>query len=94
MSPTVQVYFHHLVPSFYLIEAEFSPFRFTFSGYVLDSLVENRCGFIAQLNLAGRPCDAFGNDILNLTIRVTYETTSRCVSASLPILVLYGVNSN
>ncbi|KAI9452134.1 glycosyl hydrolases family 31-domain-containing protein [Lactarius psammicola] len=46
-------------------------------GYVLDSLIENRSGFTAQLNLAGRPCDAFGDDILNLTIRVTYETTSR-----------------
>ncbi|KAH8977329.1 glycosyl hydrolases family 31-domain-containing protein [Lactarius hatsudake] len=46
-------------------------------GYVLDSFVENRSGFTAQLNLAGRPCNAFGDDILNLTIRVTYETTSR-----------------
>ncbi|KAH9022012.1 glycosyl hydrolases family 31-domain-containing protein [Lactarius pseudohatsudake] len=46
-------------------------------GYVLDSFVENQSGFTAQLNLAGRPCDAFGEDILNLTIRVTYETTSR-----------------
>jgi hypothetical protein len=63
-------------------------------GYVLDSLVENWSGFTAQLNLAGRPCDAFGYDILNLTIRVTHETTSRCVSASVPVLVLYGANSN
>ncbi|KAF8268968.1 glycosyl hydrolases family 31-domain-containing protein [Lactarius quietus] len=46
-------------------------------GYVLDSLVENWSGFTAQLNLAGRPCNAFGDDILNLTIRVTSETTSR-----------------
>jgi hypothetical protein len=93
MSLTVQVYFHHLLLSSCRIQAEFTLFFF-FSGYVLDSLVENWSGFTAQLNLAGRPCDAFGYDILNLTIRVTHETTSRCVSASVPVLVLYGANSN
>jgi alpha-glucosidase len=48
-------------------------------GYALDpdSFRENRNGFTAQLNLAGPPCDAFGKDILNLTIQVTYETSSR-----------------
>ena len=75
------------------INRMFSP-SFFFSGYVLDSIVENWGGLTAQLNLAGHPCDAFGDDILNLTIRVTYETTSRCVSAFVPVLVLLGVNSN
>ncbi|KAH9974514.1 glycosyl hydrolases family 31-domain-containing protein [Russula compacta] len=46
-------------------------------GYTLDSLKEARNGFTAQLNLAGPPCNAFGKDILNLTIQVTYETASR-----------------
>ncbi|KAH9952633.1 glycosyl hydrolases family 31-domain-containing protein [Russula dissimulans] len=46
-------------------------------GYTLDSLRENKNGFTAQLHLAGPPCNAFGNDIENLTIRVAYETTSR-----------------
>ena len=50
-----------------------------FTGYTLDSFREDRNGFTAQLNLAGAPCNAFGNDILNLTIQVTYETASRCV---------------
>ena len=69
-------------------------FFFFFSGYVLDSIVENWGGLTAQLNLAGHPCDAFGDDILNLTIRVTYETTSRCVSAFIPVFVPLGANSS
>jgi hypothetical protein len=50
-------------------------------GYTLDSLSENQLGngFTAQLNLAGPPCDAYGSDILNLTLQVTYETASRSV---------------
>lgn len=50
-----------------------------FLGYTLDSLREARNGFTAQLNLAGPPCNAFGKDILNLTIQVRYETASRYV---------------
>jgi hypothetical protein len=52
-----------------------------FPGYTLDSLTENQLGngFTAQLNLAGPPCNAFGKDILNLTLQVTYETSSRSV---------------
>jgi hypothetical protein len=48
-------------------------------GYALDpdSLRENRNGLTAQLNLAGPPCNAFGKDILNLTIQITYGTASR-----------------
>ena len=55
--------------------------NYRFPGYILDSLSENQLGngFTAQLNLAGPPCNAFGSDILNLTIQVTYETNSRCV---------------
>ncbi len=51
----------------------------TTAGYDLDpgSLSESRNGFAAQLNLAGPPCNAFGTDILNLTIQVTYDTASR-----------------
>ncbi|KAE9388539.1 hypothetical protein BT96DRAFT_968077 [Gymnopus androsaceus JB14] len=32
---------------------------------------------IAQLSLAGSPCNAFGTDFENLTIQVTYETENR-----------------
>lgn len=46
-------------------------------GYALSRLHENEFGLTAQLNLAGEPCDAFGHDISNLTIEVTYETGSR-----------------
>ncbi len=47
------------------------------SGYTLDSLKETETGLTAQLNLAGDACNAFGNDIANLTIQVTYETETR-----------------
>ncbi len=78
--------------NFRLLLLSFRQIYLFFSGYVLDSLVENRSGFTAQLNLAGRPCDAFGHDILNLTIQVSYETTSRCVSVSVPALNLHSAN--
>ena len=51
---------------------------FTYTpGYTLSHLDENEFGLTAQLNLAGKPCNAFGNDILNLSIEITYETITR-----------------
>lgn len=49
-----------------------------FTGYNLESLEESTHGLTAKLNLAGPACNSFGEDISNLTIQVTYETTSRC----------------
>ncbi|THH14082.1 hypothetical protein EW146_g6217 [Bondarzewia mesenterica] len=46
-------------------------------GYNLESLHETSHGLTAQLNLAGAPCNAFSEDIANLTIQVTYETQTR-----------------
>ncbi|KAG7095313.1 hypothetical protein E1B28_006078 [Marasmius oreades] len=46
-------------------------------GYELTSRSDSETGFVAALKLNGPPCDAFGNDIPNLTIQVTYESTSR-----------------
>ncbi|KAL0579089.1 hypothetical protein V5O48_002931 [Marasmius crinis-equi] len=46
-------------------------------GYSLNSVSETATGLVARLDLNGPPCDAFGNDISNLTIEVIYETTSR-----------------
>ncbi|KAL0959205.1 hypothetical protein HGRIS_014485 [Hohenbuehelia grisea] len=46
-------------------------------GYSLHSLKESRTGLTAQLSLAGPACNAFGNDIVNLTIQVTYDTKTR-----------------
>ncbi|KAJ6533997.1 glycoside hydrolase family 31 protein [Mycena vulgaris] len=46
-------------------------------GYILSSLEENNIGLTAELSLAGTPCNAFGNDIANLTIQVTYESDQR-----------------
>ncbi|KAF5346403.1 hypothetical protein D9758_012755 [Tetrapyrgos nigripes] len=46
-------------------------------GYVLDNLEETPNGLSASLTLAGPACNAFGTDITNLTIEVTYETQTR-----------------
>ncbi|KAI0033893.1 glycosyl hydrolases family 31-domain-containing protein [Vararia minispora EC-137] len=46
-------------------------------GYTLDGLQETASGLLAQLSLAGKPCNAFGTDIANLTLAVTYETPDR-----------------
>jgi alpha-glucosidase len=46
-------------------------------GYSLHSLSQQQNGLIAKLTLAGPACNAFGTDIAELTIRVTYETESR-----------------
>ncbi|KAG6370670.1 glycoside hydrolase family 31 protein [Boletus reticuloceps] len=43
-------------------------------GYTLGSLAENEYGLTAQLSLAGTPCNAFGTDIMDLTIEVTYQS--------------------
>lgn len=45
-----------------------------------DSLVETQIGLTARLTLAGKPCNIFGDDVVNLTVEVTYETPTRQVS--------------
>ncbi|KAF9457114.1 glycosyl hydrolases family 31-domain-containing protein [Collybia nuda] len=47
------------------------------AGYSLGSLSETKTGLTAQLTLIGNPCNVFSDDITNLTIQVTYETTTR-----------------
>ena len=47
------------------------------TGYTLSSLSETKNGLTAKLDLAGSACNAFGQDIYNLTIQVTYETQTR-----------------
>ncbi|KAF8436228.1 glycoside hydrolase family 31 protein [Boletus edulis BED1] len=45
-------------------------------GYTLGSLVESSNGLTGQLTLAGPGCNAFGQDIAELTIQVTYQSSS------------------
>ncbi|PPQ96096.1 hypothetical protein CVT26_004728 [Gymnopilus dilepis] len=47
------------------------------SGYELKSLQETGTGLTARLHLKGQACNAFGTDVPDLTVQVTYETTSR-----------------
>ncbi|PCH40075.1 glycoside hydrolase family 31 protein [Wolfiporia cocos MD-104 SS10] len=46
-------------------------------GYTLTSLTETRTGLSAFLSLAGPACNAYGNDISDLTLEVTYEENQR-----------------
>ncbi|KAJ7064072.1 glycosyl hydrolases family 31-domain-containing protein [Mycena amicta] len=46
-------------------------------GYALSGVATTKNGFSAKLNLAGPACNAFGVDVKNLTLEVTYETQSR-----------------
>jgi alpha-glucosidase len=46
-------------------------------GYRLSSLHQTQTGLTARLSLNGHACNAFGQDINDLTIQVTYETTTR-----------------
>ncbi|KAG6326515.1 hypothetical protein ID866_12574, partial [Astraeus odoratus] len=45
-------------------------------GYALSSLVESENGLSAQLQLSGPACNAFGVDITDLTLEVTYQSQS------------------
>ncbi|KAF8532453.1 glycoside hydrolase family 31 protein [Gautieria morchelliformis] len=46
-------------------------------GYSLTSLQNTQHGLTAHLGLRGEACNAFGLDIANLTIEVTYESQTR-----------------
>lgn len=48
-------------------------------GYTLTSVKETHTGLTASLDLAGSACNAFGTDIANLTVEVTYDSQTRCV---------------
>ncbi|KAI0033871.1 glycosyl hydrolases family 31-domain-containing protein [Vararia minispora EC-137] len=44
---------------------------------MLSDIHEASSGLVARLRLAGPPCNAFGTDIDDLTVMVTYETPTR-----------------
>ncbi|KAI0370024.1 hypothetical protein BV20DRAFT_979737 [Pilatotrama ljubarskyi] len=46
-------------------------------GYLLSSLRETPTGLVAQLSLAGTACNAFGPDVADLILEVTYDTETR-----------------
>lgn len=57
--------------------AEFSRNVSFCPGYNLTSIETFENGLIANLALAGKECNAYGNDYKNLVVEVTYETTTR-----------------
>ena len=58
------------------------------TGYKLGSLQENETGLTARLSLMGTPCNAFGRDISDLIVQVTYESNTWCVPYLSMTLVL------
>ncbi|KZT68499.1 glycoside hydrolase family 31 protein [Daedalea quercina L-15889] len=46
-------------------------------GYTLSSVNVSETGLTAYLKLAGNACDAFGSDVDDLTLQVTYDTNQR-----------------
>jgi hypothetical protein len=52
------------------------------TGYKLISLEENETGLTAHLGLMGTACNAFGQDIPDVIVQVTYETDTRCLNPS------------
>ena len=46
-------------------------------GYIVSNVEENNHGFVAELNIAGQNCQAFGNDIANLVVEVQYQAKER-----------------
>ncbi|RPD82750.1 hypothetical protein L226DRAFT_450346 [Lentinus tigrinus ALCF2SS1-7] len=61
----------------YLNASTFSHNVSSCPGYTLSALRETASGLTAELNLAGPACDAFGHDVANLTLEVTYDTQNR-----------------
>ncbi|KAG8963174.1 hypothetical protein FRC03_003321 [Tulasnella sp. 419] len=46
-------------------------------GYTVSNPKSDKSSFTADLTLAGTPCNAYGPDIKNLKLEVTYETATR-----------------
>jgi alpha-glucosidase len=46
-------------------------------GYTATNVQNQSNGLVADLTLAGSPCDAYGTDIVNLKLKVDYETGER-----------------
>ena len=46
-------------------------------GYIASNVQETSGGFTAHLDIAGRPCNVYGNDVENLTLTVQYQANDR-----------------
>lgn len=46
-------------------------------GYKASNVTENSHGFTADLAIAGAECQAFGNDIADLTLEISYQAKER-----------------
>lgn len=43
-------------------------------GYTAKNVKENSHGFVADLSLAGKPCNIYGSDLKDLKLEVTYDS--------------------
>ncbi|PVH95481.1 glycoside hydrolase family 31 protein [Periconia macrospinosa] len=46
-------------------------------GYIASNIRTSNTGIVADLTLAGDPCNAYGNDILDLILNVQYQNATR-----------------
>lgn len=58
-------------------------------GYTVGKVEQSNTGLTASLYLAGPACNAFGTDLANLTVQVTYEQQERLVSLSGSYMIAY-----
>ncbi|KAH9885439.1 glycosyl hydrolases family 31-domain-containing protein [Cubamyces lactineus] len=68
---------HTLLGDGILADAGFSRNVSSCPGYKLSGLHETKTGLTARLSLAGPACNAFGHDVADLTLEVTYDTQTR-----------------
>ena len=60
-------------------------------GYKASNVQDTAHGFTADLSLAGQPCNAYGNDIVNLFLTVEYQSQQRL---NVKIVPLYLAPAN
>ncbi|KAF9451452.1 glycoside hydrolase family 31 protein [Macrolepiota fuliginosa MF-IS2] len=76
--PQLQTSQTQLTPGqFEKFESDFGVTEPACPGYTLDTIIERSDGLTAELSLGGASCNAFGHDVVQLRLEVTYETTSR-----------------
>ena len=56
-------------------------------GYKASNVQNNDLGFTATLDLAGEPCNVYGNDVQTLKLNVEYQSADRLAVRIIPALI-------
>lgn len=60
-------------------------------GYKASNVKTSNNGLTAQLSLAGKACNVYGDDLKNLILEVTYENGKSCLKLSLALSLAYNL---